>query len=147
MNSICVSINWMYVIQTCRRKSWKLGYSLRESIPRLCDGGKTTMTTRCAPACSQALPVKPQGVWARGIEAWVGSRDLRNQGFRRWVSSGPSSLMIIIKNESSSRNLQSRGVYWFHSVCPSVRPFRVPCPLCIVVHTVLVGYISYNLYI
>ena len=33
------------------------------------------MTTRCAPACSQALPVKPQGVWARGIEAWAWSRD------------------------------------------------------------------------
>ena len=35
--------------------------TLRESIPRLFYGGKTTMTTRCAPAWSQALPVKPQG--------------------------------------------------------------------------------------
>ena len=32
------------------------------------------MTTRCAPACSQVLPVKPQGVWARGIEACHGER-------------------------------------------------------------------------
>ena len=51
------------------------------------------MNTRCAPACSQAHLVKPQGVWARGIEAWAGSRDLRNLEFRRWGSSGPSSLM------------------------------------------------------
>ena len=36
------------------------------------------MTTHCAPACSQALPVKPQGVWAKGIEAWARSRDRRN---------------------------------------------------------------------
>ena len=49
----------------------------------------------CAPACSQALPVKPQGVWARGSEAWAGSRDLRNLEFVRWGSSGPSSLMQI----------------------------------------------------
>ena len=67
---------------------------LRESIPRLFNGGKTTMTTRCAPACSQALPVKPQGVWARGIEAWARSRDLRKLEFRRWGSSGPSSLIL-----------------------------------------------------
>ena len=53
------------------------------------------MTTWCAPACSQALPVKPQGVWARGIEAWAGSRDIRNLEFRRWGSSGPSSLMSM----------------------------------------------------
>ena len=26
-------------------------------------GGMTTMTTLCAPACSQVIPVKPQGVW------------------------------------------------------------------------------------
>ena len=51
------------------------------------------MTTCCAPACSQALPVKPQGVWARGIEAWAWSRDHRNMEFLRWGSSGPSSLM------------------------------------------------------
>ena len=51
------------------------------------------MATCCAPACSQALPVKPQGVWARGSEAWAGSRDLRNLEFVRWGSSGPSSLM------------------------------------------------------
>ena len=36
------------------------------------------MTTRCAPACSQVLPVKPQGVWARGIEPWARSRDRRD---------------------------------------------------------------------
>ena len=68
--------------------------ALRESIPRLFNGGRTIMTTRCAPACSQALPVKPQGVWARRIEAWAGSRYLRNLEFRRWGSSGPSSLMV-----------------------------------------------------
>ena len=51
------------------------------------------MASCCAPACSQALPVKPQGVWARGSEAWAGSRDRRNLEFVRWGSSGPSSLM------------------------------------------------------
>ena len=51
---------------------------LRESIPRLLNEGSTAMTACCAPACSQALPVKPQGVWASGIEAWARSRDRRN---------------------------------------------------------------------
>ena len=68
-------------------------YSLRESILRLFYWGRTTVTTRCAQACSQALPVKPQRVWARGIEAWARSRDRRNLEFWRWVSSGPSNLM------------------------------------------------------
>ena len=54
------------------------------------------MATCCAPACSQALPVKPEVIWARGSEAWAGSRDLRNLEFVRWGSSGPSSLMICI---------------------------------------------------
>ena len=54
------------------------------------------MATCCAPACSQALPVKPQGVWARGSEAWAGSRDRRNLEFLRWGSSGPSSLMRCV---------------------------------------------------
>ena len=79
----------------CKKLLCYLQCPLRESIPRLFNGGKTIMTTRCAPACSQALPVKPQGVWARGIEAWLGSRDLRNLEFRRWGSSGPSSLMSM----------------------------------------------------
>ena len=52
--------------------------ALRESIPRLLNEGSTAMTACCAPACSQALPVKPQGVWARGIEAWARSHDRRN---------------------------------------------------------------------
>ena len=34
--------------------------------PRLFNRGRTPMTTRSATACSQVLPVKPQGVWARG---------------------------------------------------------------------------------
>ena len=55
------------------------------------------MTTHCAPACSQALPVKPQGVWARGIEACARSRDRRNLEFRRWGSLGPSSIMHFQK--------------------------------------------------
>ena len=40
------------------------------------------MTACCAPACSQALPVKPHGVWARGIEAWARSSDLRKWSCR-----------------------------------------------------------------
>ena len=50
--------------------------TLRESIPRLFNGGRTPMTTHYAPDCSQVLPVKPQVAWARGIEAWAWSRDL-----------------------------------------------------------------------
>ena len=53
-------------------------HTLRESVPRLLNEGSTAMTACCAPACSQALPVEPQGVWARGIEAWAKSRDRRN---------------------------------------------------------------------
>ena len=71
----------------------KTSVPLRESIPRLFNGGRTTMTTHWAPACSQVLPVKPKGVWARGIEAWARSRDRRNLEFRRWGSLGPSSVM------------------------------------------------------
>ena len=37
----------------------------------------------------------PRGVWARGSEAWAGSRDLRNLEFLRWGSSGPSSLIDL----------------------------------------------------
>ena len=69
---------------------------LRESIPRLFNGGRTTMTTHSAPACSQVLLVKPQGVWARSIEAWARSCDRRNLEFRRWGSLGPSNVMTII---------------------------------------------------
>ena len=33
-------------------------------------GGGGVTTARCdRPACSQVLPVKPQGVWARGVAA------------------------------------------------------------------------------
>ena len=59
-------------------KGQECSVTLRESILRLLNEGTTAMTARCAPACSQALPVKPQGVWARGIEAWARSRDLWN---------------------------------------------------------------------
>ena len=62
---------------------------LRESIPRLFNWGSTAMTARCAPACSQVLPVKPQGVWARGIEAWAWSRDRRNWSCGGWGLQGP----------------------------------------------------------
>ena len=53
--------------------------TLRESILRLFNGGTTTMTTHCTPACSQVLPVKPQGVWARGVEVWAGTRERQIQ--------------------------------------------------------------------
>ena len=72
-----------------------VGSTSRESIPRLFNEGRTIMTTRCAPACSHALPVKPQGVMVRGIEAWAGSRDLWNLEFRRWGSSGVSEVGVF----------------------------------------------------
>ena len=84
-------VDWLLVLLAV------LDFSLRESILRLFNGGRTTMTTRCVPACRQALPVKPQGVWARGIEAWARSRDRVNLEFWRWWSSGPSSLMLATR--------------------------------------------------
>ena len=36
------------------------------------------------------------------------------------------------KNLSLYHNEVVGGVYWFHSVRPSVRPSRMPCPLCII---------------
>ena len=92
------------------------------------NGGRPpVMTTRCAPACSQALPVKPQGVSDRGIEAWAWSRDRRNLEFLRWGSSGPSSLMFgaLQRNEiwpsccfyvSSAE--QQEGQIWIGLVLP-----------------------------
>ena len=75
------------------------------------------MATCCAPACSQALPVKPQGVWARGSEAWAGSRDLRNLEFVRWGSSGPSSLMTRFVNGASATHA-TNGTPHVSAVCP-----------------------------
>ena len=88
---LCCIIGWYSILL----HGWYDWSSLQESIPRLFNGGRTTMTTRCAPACSQALTFKALGVWARGIEAWAWSRDSRNLEFRRWGSSGPSSLMVV----------------------------------------------------
>ena len=94
------------------------------------------MTTCCAPACSQALPVKPQGVWVRGSEAWAGSRDLRNLEFVRWGSSGPSSLMyhgntgiIVVTFLLSLASLNIvRSSACIHGIlqgCQPVRNFRI----------------------
>ena len=47
------------------------------------------MTTRCALACSQALPVKPQGVWARGIEAECGHVTVETWSFCGGGLQGP----------------------------------------------------------
>ena len=66
-----------------------LKYPLRESIPKLFNEGTTTMTTHCAPACSQALLVKAQGVWARGSEAWARSRDIQIWSFGGECLQGP----------------------------------------------------------
>ena len=58
------------------------GLTITGINPETVQWGMPIMTTRCAPACSQALPVKPQGVWAIGNEAWVRSHDLRIWGCR-----------------------------------------------------------------
>ena len=79
--------------------------TLRESIPRLLNEGTTAMTACCAPACSQALPVKPQGVWARGIEAWARSRDRRN-----WSCGGGGLRGLIQPNVSRGSILQMMHV-------------------------------------
>ena len=76
----CICI-WSTVFGVFHKYVVKYIFSaLRESIPMLFNGGggRTTMTTRCGPACSQVLPVKPQGIWAIGVEAWAGSRDLES---------------------------------------------------------------------
>ena len=49
----------------------------------------TTIWPPDVPACSQVLPVKTQGVWARGVEACAGSRDRRIWSFGGGVLQGP----------------------------------------------------------
>ena len=61
--------------------------TLRESIPRLFNGGTTTMTTRCAPP-SQTPGGLGQRYWSVSEVTWPPKLE-----FRRWGSSGPSSLM------------------------------------------------------
>ena len=60
--------------------------------PELVNEGTTTITAHCAPACSQALPVKPQGhgYWSVSEVSWHPNLELW-----RWQSSGPSSLMVV----------------------------------------------------
>ena len=58
-------------------------------------GGTTIMTTCCAPVCCQALPVKlhrglGQRYWSVSEVTWPPKLE-----FRRWGSSGPSSLMTF----------------------------------------------------
>ena len=79
--------------------------SLQESIPRLFTEGNTIITTHCAPAFSQVVPFKPQGVWARGVEAWAGSRDLRNWSFGGGGLQGPPSLMFWYTNVNLTYNM------------------------------------------
>ena len=64
------------------------------------------MTTRCAPACSQVLPAKPQAVWARGIEAWAWSRDRRIWSkYQRQIYFDQASLATNILDDVNHRNL------------------------------------------
>ena len=84
--------------------------SLWESIPRLLNEGTTAMTARCALACSQALPVKPQGVWARIFKSvsavmWPPKLELR-----RWRSSGHSSLKPRL--HYTRRGMTGRDAIW-----------------------------------
>ena len=79
-----------------------------------------------APACSPALPVKPQGVWARGSEAWAGSRDRRNLEFVRWGSSGPSSLMWEPRMASTAHVLMWLGAFVTYTwlMCPKLTQYQ-----------------------
>ena len=73
-----------------------------------------------------------QGVWARGSEAWAGSRDLRNLEFVRWGSSGPSSLMHELINQSIFPVFRVRNPFgtqcmisnWVYSILTSGFHFR-----------------------
>ena len=95
----------------------KIGVALRESILRPFNGGTTTMTTRCAPACSQALPVKPEGLGQRYWSVSEVTWPLKLE-FRRWGSSGPSSLMIInaqlmvVGPETKKSNMTTWRPFW-----------------------------------
>ena len=90
----------------------------RESIPRLLNEGTTTMTARCAPVCSQALPVKSQGVLARGIEAWARSRDLRNWSCGSGGLRGPPVLwaktviLLVIIEIKAWISDYSHAIHW-----------------------------------
>ena len=96
------------------------GHTLRESIPRLLNEGSTAMTTCCVPACSQALPVKPQ-YWCVSEVTWPPQMELR-----RWRSSGPSSVMIHYLRKICNYQWQNvlgrlktftRNFIWHSRVC------------------------------
>ena len=70
-------------------------FILRESILRLFKGGKTTMTTRCAPACSQALPVKPQGSGSEVL--WPPKSGVSEAGVFRALQPNENSFSLIWK--------------------------------------------------
>ena len=101
----CIHTNYPHLTTTCQfRTSLHTPHmELQESIPRLFNRGRTIMTTRCAPACSQVLPVKPQGVWARGVVTWSRSRDPPKSGvsevgvFRAFQPNGLTVNYIISK--------------------------------------------------
>ena len=49
--------------------------TIRGINPEAVTWGEDPYDHPLCPACSQVLPVKPQGVWARGVESWARSRD------------------------------------------------------------------------
>ena len=121
IKSICtfVEMNISHVLiyrERCQPQTVVQPKTLRESIPRLFNVGGTITTTHCAPACSQVLPVKPQGVWTRSVEAWAAGvtwpPTAPNLEFRRWGSSGPSSLM------TPDINIVVRNLIWVCTVVP-----------------------------
>ena len=86
-------------------------HTLRESIPRLFNWGLTAKTARCAPACSQFLPVKPQRslgqrYWSVNAVTWPPKLELR-----RWRSSGPSSLMYTLVHYPSLVQIMACRLY------------------------------------
>ena len=122
----------------------KLPWILRESIPRLFNGGKTTMTTHCAPACSQALPVKPQGglgqrYWSVSRVTWPPKSGVSEVGVSRAlqpndISGGPSTFNIQGNREGyglpGTRISPHDGcsIVWIMLLCNTwkIRKYRTP---------------------
>ena len=51
-------------------------------------------------------------------------------GALRWTRRWYLKQFIIPPEQKTAEQWSCWGRYWFHSVCPSVRLSRLPCPLC-----------------
>ena len=89
-------------------------------------------------------PMTKGETWARSVEelwCYVLARTMVPCNLNKVpILSGVTCLIIPPHNEVVV------GVYWFHSVRPSVRPSRIPCPLCSFYSSGWIHFIFYTSY-